>query len=63
MSDLQIWQTYHDESQLKEFNLVETDVIRLFAGNDIYVQGENINFLNKFYSEICTLYYVWRITK
>ena len=63
MSDLQIWQTYHDESQLKEFNLVETDVIRLFAGNDIYVQGENINFLNKFYSEICTLYYVWKNNK
>ena len=55
MSDLQIWQTYHDESQLKEFNLVETDVIRLFAGNDIYVQGENINFLNKFSSGILSL--------
>lgn len=60
MKKIQIWQTYHDVRQLQEYNLIETDEVRLFAGNDILVQGENINMLNQFYAEICTLYYVWK---
>lgn len=60
MRTLQIWQTYHDEKQLQEYNLVETDVVRLFAGNDVLLQGENINALNRFYAEICALFYVWK---
>lgn len=60
MKDLQVWLTYHDKSQIEEYGLIETDIIRLFRGNDTQVSGKNINGLNKFYSEICTLYYVWK---
>lgn len=51
MKKIQIWQTYHDVRQLQEYNLIETDEVRLFAGNDILVQGKNINMLNQFYAE------------
>lgn len=60
MKDLIIWQTYHDDAQIEQFHLHETDTIRLFKGNDLSVEGENINHLNKFYSELVTLYWVWK---
>ena len=34
MSELQIWITYHDDSQIEDFGLAEDDVFRLFKGND-----------------------------
>jgi len=60
MKDLTIWCTYHDDSQIEQYHLSNTDTLRLFKGNDISVDGENINHLNKFYSEIVTLYWVWK---
>lgn len=58
MKDLIIWQTYHDDAQIEQYHLHETDTIRLFKGNDLSVESENINHLNKFYSELVTLYWV-----
>ena len=52
MKYLTIWMTYHDDQLLTEYNLKETDTISLFKGNDTSVKGENINHLNKFYSEV-----------
>lgn len=63
MKDLTIWLTYHDDKQVKEYELTETDTLCLFKGNDVTVDGDNINHLNKFYSEIVTMYYVWRNKK
>lgn len=60
MKDITIWLTYHDDRQIQEYTLEETKEIRLFKGNDISVQGEHINHLNKFYSEMTTMYYVWK---
>lgn len=60
MKDLIIWQTYHDDAQIEQYHLHETDTIRLFKGNDLSVESENINHLNKFYSELVTLYWVWK---
>jgi hypothetical protein len=60
MEDLIIWQTYHNDLQIEQYHLQESDVIRLFKGNDINIEGKNINYLNKFYSEIVTIYWVWR---
>lgn len=63
MKELEIWITYHDEKQIQQYGLKETDTIRLFKGNNTSVEGENINYLNKFYSELTTLYYVWKNNK
>ena len=60
MKDLQIWLTYHDDSMVDKYNLKEDDITILFKGNDINVKGKNINYLNKFYSELTTMYYVWK---
>ncbi len=60
MKDLVIWQTYHDDGQVEQYQLHDTDTIRIFKGNEMSVQGDNINHLNKFYSELVTLYWVWK---
>ena len=60
MKDLTIWITYHDEGQIQQYGLTEDDTFRLFKGNDQNVKGENINHLNRFYSELVTLYWVWK---
>lgn len=43
-----IWLTYHDDKQIQEFGLKETDTIHLFKGNDISIEGDHINYLNRF---------------
>ena len=60
MKDLTIWITYHDDKHIKEFGLEEDETFRLFKGNDLTVEGENINHLNRFYSELTTFYWVWK---
>lgn len=60
MKDLTIWITYHDAKQLEQYHLQEDNIFRLFYGKDTTIEGENINHLNKFYSEIVTLYWVWK---
>ncbi len=60
MNDLTIWLTYHNDKQIQEFGLKETDTIRLFKSNDVSIAGDNINHLNRFYSELTTMYYVWK---
>ena len=63
MTDLTIWLTYHDDSMIGQYDLKEDDVLRLFKGNDTGVEGENINHLNAFYSEMTTMYWVWKNQK
>ncbi len=55
-----MWVTYHQDSQIGEYSLCEDEHTRLFKGNRLDVAGDNINRLNAFYSEIVTLYWVWR---
>jgi len=60
MEKISIWITYHDDMQVKEYHLEEDDVFHLFKGNDLTVEGDNINHLNSFYSEITTFYWIWK---
>ncbi len=60
MKDLNIWCTYHDDSQIEMYGLQNTETLNLFKGNGLNVDGENINLLNPFYCEIVTLYWVWK---
>ena len=60
MKSTRLWLTYHDDKQIEEYHLKEDDCIKLFKGNDVNISGENINYLNRFYSELVTFYYVWK---
>ena len=56
MKDLTIWHTYHEDKQIQKYRLQETDIIHLFRGNDISMEGENINHLDRLYAELTTIY-------
>ncbi len=58
--EFMMWITYHDDKQIEDYDLHETDDVKLFKGSNMDIVGENINHLNKFYSEMVTLYYVWK---
>lgn len=60
MKDLTIWCTFHDDAQIEQYKLCNTESLRLFRGNNLDVSGDNINHPNKFYSEIVTMYWVWK---
>lgn len=60
MGNTRLWLTYHDDKQIEEFHLKEDEYIRLYKGNNVNVLGDNINYLNRFYSEVGTFYYVWK---
>ena len=60
INDINVWITYHDEKQIEEYSLNKRTEYKLFKANDTDIEGENINYLNKFYSEICTLYWVYK---
>lgn len=60
MKDIRIWITYHKEEQIRQFNLHEDEIFCLYKGDELSIKGDNINDLNPFYSEIVTLYWVWK---
>lgn len=60
MNELMVWVSYHRQEQLNEYNLRENGTLHLYYTNELDVSGENINYLNPFYSEIVTLYWVWK---
>lgn len=54
-----LWVTYHDDSQISEYGLKEDATHRLFASHKD-AEGVNINHMNPVYSEMVTMYYVWK---
>lgn len=48
MSELQIWITYHDDSQIVDYELAEGDVFRLFKGTIYDVQERERKSLNQY---------------
>ena len=56
--DYTIWQTYHNDALLAEYNLKEDEHHRLFAVHRD-APLENINYLNPCWSELTTMWYVW----
>lgn len=63
ISKLNIWTSYHQKEIPQEYNIKENDNIKLFYTNDLKLKKDNINYLNKYYGELCTMYYVWKNEK
>ena len=57
--NLMIWVTYHKDSQIEEYGLREDKTHTLFASHK-EVEGKNINHMNPVYSEMVTMWYVWK---
>ena len=54
-----IWTSYHDKDIPSKYNLKEDEYIKLFCTTD-NVSNENINHLNEYLGELCTMYYIWK---
>lgn len=64
MKDLKIWVSYHKDSLYNEFGLGNLDKDIFIPYNlSLNPDEENINYLNKHWNEICTMYYVWKNQK
>ena len=59
-NDLTIWCSYHNKNFITEYNLQNTDIIKLFDTTNTNIEGENINNLNYLLCETVTYYYVWK---
>ena len=55
-----IYCTFFDNSQISEYNLKETDILKLYNSNDLNIKEENINHINPYICELVTYYYVWK---
>lgn len=55
------WKSYFQDNQKEEYNLKETEEIKLFNTNDISMQGDyQLNYLNKYLGELVMMYYIWK---
>lgn len=59
MNDYKIWISYHKDEQLEKYGLKEDETHKLFAIHKD-ADGNNINYLNPVYSEMVTMWYVWK---
>lgn len=60
MNSIRIWCSYHRLEDLENYNLKDSDILKLYYTNDNTLKEDNINYLNKYLSEIVTYYYVWK---
>lgn len=55
------WKSYFDDIQIEEYNLKETNNIKLYNTNDNNMPGYyQINYLNKYLGELVMMYYIWK---
>lgn len=54
-----IWTSYHNKDIPLRYNLKNTKYTKLFCTTN-NIRKENINHLNEYLGELCTMYYVWK---
>lgn len=57
---IKIWCTYHNLQQIIDYQLQDSDILKLYYANDLSLKEENINNLNMYLGELVTYYYVWK---
>lgn len=59
MKDYTVWVSYHKKEMVEQYNLREDEHHKLFYTNSIPKEN-NINIMNPVYSEMVTMWYVWK---
>lgn len=55
------WKSYWQDSQIEEYNLKNTENIKLFDVNNLNMDGAHqINYLNIYLGELVMMYYIWK---
>lgn len=55
---LTIWTVYHDDKQIAEYGLKETDTRKLYANHHTDA-GHEVNVLNPAWSELTAMFWIW----
>ena len=58
MKPLTIWTVYHDDAQIAEYGLKETDTCKLYANHHTDADHE-MNVLNPAWSELTAMFWIW----
>ena len=58
MKPLTIWTVYHDDAQIAEYGLKETDTRKLYANHHTDA-GHEVNVLNPAWSELTAMFWIW----
>ena len=59
MDNIKIYCIYYDQKQLDDYNIKETNILKLFNTNDD-LSLDNINHLSRYFCELCCYYYIWK---
>lgn len=54
------WKSYYIKNSIIDYNLKNTEHIRLFNTNDFTLKPNNINYMNPYLGEMVMLYYIWK---
>ena len=58
MKPLTIWTVYHDDAQIAEYGLKETETRKLYANHHTDA-GHEVNVLNPAWSELTAMFWIW----
>lgn len=63
MNNTVIWTSYVNEHTFNEYIIKENDNTKTFCTGNLFLKEDNINYLNEYFGELCTMYYVWKHRK
>ena len=60
-NDITIYCMYHNDNIINDYNLDKLpSYYKLLNLNDTNIEGDNINYLNRYLCELCGYYYIWK---
>ena len=54
------WKSYYKNTHINDYNLKESEHVKLFNTNDLTYKEDNINHMNPYLGEMPMLYYIWK---